>query len=197
MNEAVKNPKSLKAQITRTSLVLAAAALLREEGPGAVTYRKVAKWAGAASSSVGYYFESTSQLLQEAARYNMQLWIQRADNVAAEAESMDCAKCRANVVDLLVKACLPNEDTQLSAHYLQLLLADESPSVTEAYRTGRASLNRAIERIVTRSGVALSSDMVSILVDGAIVQGISEGRSAREFATEVLNTYIETHAVMA
>lgn len=195
MNEAVKNPKSLKAQITRTSLVLAAAALLREEGPAAVTYRKVAKWAGAASSSVGYYFESTSQLLQEAARYNMQLWIQRADNVAAEAESMERDACRSSLVELLVKACLPNEDTQLSAHYLQLLLADESSSVTEAYRKGRASLNQAIGRIVERSGVALLPDVVSILVDGAIVQGISEGRNAREFATDVLRAYIEKHGL--
>ena len=62
-------PKSLKAQITRTSLVLAAAALLREEGPKAVTYRKVAKWAGAASSSVGYYFDSVTELLHEAGMY--------------------------------------------------------------------------------------------------------------------------------
>ena len=65
MAETSQTPKSLKAQITRTSLVLAAAALLREQGPKAVTYRKVAKWAGAASSSVGYYFDSVTQLLHE------------------------------------------------------------------------------------------------------------------------------------
>ena len=40
MAETSQTPKSLKAQITRTSLVLAAAALLREQGPKAVTYRK-------------------------------------------------------------------------------------------------------------------------------------------------------------
>ena len=42
MAKPLSKPKSLKAQITRTSLVLAAAALLRERGPEAVTYRKVA-----------------------------------------------------------------------------------------------------------------------------------------------------------
>ena len=72
MAETSQTPKSLKAQITRTSLVLAAAALLREQGPKAVTYRKVAKWAGAASSSVGYYFDSVTQLLHEAGRYRRQ-----------------------------------------------------------------------------------------------------------------------------
>ena len=56
MAKPLSKPKSLKAQITRTSLVLAAAALLRERGPEAVTYRKVAEWAGAASSSVSICF---------------------------------------------------------------------------------------------------------------------------------------------
>ena len=109
MSEANQTPKSLKAQITRTSLVLAAAALLREQGPKAVTYRKVAQWAGAASSSVGYYFESTNQLLYEAGRYNIQLWAERAENSAATAESMDQADCRKHLVNLLISASLPDE----------------------------------------------------------------------------------------
>ena len=89
MAETSQTPKSLKAQITRTSLVLAAAALLREQGPKAVTYRKVAKWAGAASSSVGYYFDSVTQLLHEAGRYNIQLWAERAEKAASTAEGLE------------------------------------------------------------------------------------------------------------
>ena len=54
MTEAALNPKTPKAQATRASLVMAAAELLREEGPAAVTYRGVSKRAGAAYSSVGY-----------------------------------------------------------------------------------------------------------------------------------------------
>lgn len=190
MGESVRNPKSLKAQITRTSLVLAAAALLREEGPAAVTYRKVAKWAGAASSSVGYYFDSTTQLLSEAARYNMQLWTQRVESVAEEAEAMEPDAVAAQLAELLVRACLPDENTVLSAHYAQLLMADGAPSVTEAYRRGRVSLNAAVDRIIARSGVGIASDTTSLLVDGAIVQAISEGRDARAYAAEVLQSYI-------
>ena len=89
MAETSQTPKSLKAQITRTSLVLAAAALLREQGPKAVTYRKVAKWAGAASSSVGYYFDSVTQLLHEAGRYNIQLWAERAEKAASARAKID------------------------------------------------------------------------------------------------------------
>ena len=88
MTKPLSKPKSLKAQITRTSLVLAAAALLRERGPEAVTYRKVAEWAGAASSSVGYYFDSVTELLYEAGCYNIELWIARAEKVAQAAEAV-------------------------------------------------------------------------------------------------------------
>ena len=140
MAETSQTPKSLKAQITRTSLVLAAAALLREQGPKAVTYRKVAKWAGAASSSVGYYFDSVTQLLHEAGRYNIQLWAERAEKAASAAEGLEPEECRRHVIDLLIRACLPDESVVPSAHYGQLIAAAESDVVTEAYQKGRVSL---------------------------------------------------------
>jgi DNA-binding transcriptional regulator YbjK len=65
---------STKAQMTRSSLVTAAALILREDGPAAVTYRNVAKKAGAASSAVGYYFDSIDEVLKEAAEFNMREW---------------------------------------------------------------------------------------------------------------------------
>ena len=142
MAETSQTPKSLKAQITRTSLVLAAAALLREQGPKAVTYRKVAKWAGAASSSVGYYFDSVTQLLHEAGRYNIQLWAERAEKAASAAEGLEPEECRRHVIDLLIRACLPDESVVPSAHYGQLIAAAESVVVTEAYQKGRVSLDR-------------------------------------------------------
>lgn len=108
MAKPLSKPKSLKAQITRTSLVLAAAALLRERGPEAVTYRKVAEWAGAASSSVGYYFDSVTELLHEAGCYNIELWIARAEKVAQAADAFSPEECRERVVDLLLEACLPD-----------------------------------------------------------------------------------------
>ena len=115
MTKPLSKPKSLKAQITRTSLVLAAAALLRERGPEAVTYRKVAEWAGAASSSVGYYFDSVTELLYEAGCYNIELWIARAEKVAQAADAFSPEECRERVVDLLLEACLPCPPIMLSS----------------------------------------------------------------------------------
>lgn len=186
-------PKSLKAQITRTSLVLAAAALLREEGPKAVTYRKVAKWAGAASSSVGYYFDSVTQLLHEAGRYNIQLWSERAEKAASAAEGLSPEECRRQVADLLVRACLPDESVVPSAHYGQLIAAAESDVVTEAYQKGRVSLDAAIGRILARAGINMQPRMVGAIVDGAAVAAISEGYDVREFATELLREALEVY----
>lgn len=191
MAEASQTPKSLKAQITRTSLVLAAAAILREEGPKAVTYRKVAKWAGAASSSVGYYFDSAAQLLYEAGRYNIQLWAERAERVAVAAEAMSPAQCRANAVDLLVRACLPDESVVLPAHYAQLIAAAESEAVTEAYRKGRASLDDAIDRVLARADIRMPGRLVGAIVDGSAVAAVSEGRNVRDLACEMLQSALD------
>lgn len=188
MTKPLAKPKSLKAQITRTSLVLAAAALLRERGPEAVTYRKVAEWAGAASSSVGYYFESVTDLLYEAGCYNIELWISRAEKVAQTAETLSVEECRERVIDLLVEACLPDDTVSMPAHYAQLIAASEAPVVTEAYRKGRAALDAAVNRILVRADVSLSPSVVGALVDGGAVKAISEGYDVRDIVRELLAT---------
>lgn len=193
MVETSQTPKSLKAQITRTSLVLAAAALLREQGPKAVTYRKVAKWAGAASSSVGYYFDSVTQLLHEAGRYNIQLWAERAERAASAAEALSPEECREQVTDLLIRACLPDESVVPSAHYAQLIAAAESDVVTEAYQKGRVSLDAAIDRILTQAGIDMPPRMVGTIVDGAAVAAISEGYDVRTFSTDILQGAIDVY----
>ena len=197
MSDATQTPKSLKAQITRTSLVLAAAALLREQGPKAVTYRKVAIWAGAASSSVGYYFDSVTQLLHEAGRYNIQLWAERAEKAASAAEGMEPEECRKQVVALLISACLPDESVVPSAHYAQLIAAAESDVVTEAYQKGRVALDAAVERILSRAGIAMPARMVGVVVDGAAVAAISEGYNVHDFASSLLGDALEVYAKAA
>lgn len=194
MGETSQTPKSLKAQITRTSLVLAAAALLREQGPKAVTYRKVAKWAGAASSSVGYYFDSVTQLLHEAGRYNIQLWAERAEKAASAAEALSAEECREHAVELLVRACLPEEASVLPAHYSQLIAAAESGVVTEAYQKGRVSLDAAISRILAHADIDVPPRMIGAVVDGAAVAAISEGYDVHAFASKLLKDVIDVYA---
>lgn len=193
MAESPQTPKSLKAQITRASLVLAAAALLREEGPSAVTYRKVAKWAGAASSSVGYYFDSVSDLLSEAGKHNIRMWSERAEGAAQAAEALTPEQCREQGVDLLLEACLPHESPVPPAHYAQLIAAAESPVVTEAYQQGRKALDSAVGRILAHAQISISPRLVGVLVDGAAVEAISEGYDVRDMARATLNDFLEKY----
>ena len=184
MTKPLAKPKSLKAQITRTSLVLAAAALLRERGPEAVTYRKVAEWAGAAS------FDSVTDLLYEAGCYNIELWIARAEKVAQVADGLEGEECRRRVVDLLLEACLPDDSVSMPAHYAQLIAASEAPVVTEAYRKGREALDAAVNRILVDAGVGLTPSVVVALVDGGAVKAISEGYEVREIVRTLLESAI-------
>ncbi|NHM15047.1 TetR/AcrR family transcriptional regulator [Xiamenia xianingshaonis] len=194
MGETSQTPKSLKAQITRTSLVLAAAALLREEGPRAVTYRKVAKWAGAASSSVGYYFDSVTQLLHEAGRYNIQLWGERAERVATTAEALPPEECRERLAELLVSASLPDDSIAPAGHYSQLIAAAEAPAVTEAYQKGRVMLELAISRILRHGGVTtMPPRMVGTVVDGAAIAALSEGYDVRDFAVSLVQEALQAY----
>lgn len=187
MADAALNPKTTKAQATRASLVAAAAELLREDGPSAVTYRGVAKRAGAASSSVGYYFESMSQLLGEAGRYNIRLWGERAENVAAHAATLSEDECREQAVPLLIAACLPSDEPTLSAHYAQLIAVSGEPVVTKAYQQGHARLYDAVAAILDRAGYGgFPAPLVGTLVDGVAVTALSEGLNVHETAEAVL-----------
>lgn len=177
---------TIKAQMTRASLIVAAAAILRAEGPACVTYRRVAQEAGASSSSVGYHFESIDELLRESAEFNIRLWAQRAEKAADEAESMSADDAQKHSIDLLLKACLPEELVVPVAHYNQLMTASESSVVTQAYRMGRNRLDTALSRILNAVGLDLSPHVIVALIDGAAVAAISQGYPIRETAHSLL-----------
>ncbi|MEG0070982.1 MAG: TetR/AcrR family transcriptional regulator [Raoultibacter sp.] len=197
MEKATKTPKSIKAQITRASLVVAAAAILRAQGPGDVTYRRVAEWAGASSSSVGYYFESIGDLLYEAAQHNIALWAQRAEKAANEAEGMTQEQCRENCVALLLRACLPEGLSVPAAHYAQLIDAAESLVVTQAYQRGRRRLDVALKGILDQAGISMSPQLVTAIVDGAAVKAISEGYDVFEIAETLLGEAVTAYGRLA
>ena len=183
--------RTVKAQLTRSSLGVAAAIILREQGPSSVTYRHVAGKAGAASSSVGYYFDSIDDLLREAAEYNVRMWARRAEKAADAAEDLTREEARAQVVELLLQACLPEDLVVPVAHYEQLMTAAESSVVTTAYRRGRERLDDAVSRILRCAGLSkVNPRIVAAVVDGAAVAGISEGHPVREAAHTMLSEAI-------
>lgn len=190
---AVGKQQTMKAQLTRASLIVAAAAILREDGPASVTYRGVADKAGAASSSVGYYFESIDMLLGEAADFNVRLWLQRAESAAQLAESLSCSECGDRLVELLLQACLPEDFSNPAAHYSQLMNASAPSTVARSYGHGRSQLESAVARILSHAGYSwVNPRTVIALVDGASVAGALDGCAARDIAQDILREYLES-----
>ena len=97
------------------------------------------------------------------------------------------------MVELLIRACLPDDSVVPSAHYAQLIAAAESPVVTEAYQKGRVLLDAAVGRILAHARIDMPPRMVGIIVDGAAVAAISEGYDVREFAAGLLEDALRVY----
>lgn len=174
---------------SRDRLIEAAAEIIRESGPGAVSHRSVARRAGCSLSATTYYFNGLDDLLHQAGRLNISLWASRAERVADEVESLAYLPGVHQRVSFLLKATLPAQGPYMG-HYLQLIAAGTSSPVQQAYREGRQRLNAAVLRVLRHLGSHLEPEMVIAVVDGAAVTALSEGRDVRATATTYLTSLI-------
>lgn len=182
MSEVARHAKGRK---RRQDIIDAAAALLREGGPTAVTHRAVAARAECSLSATTYYFSGLEDLLAEAGAQNIDSWATRAERVAAESQEEPPPATVEQCVSLLLRACLPAFGS-LENHYLQLVAASQSPSVASAYRHGRARLDQALDTILVAARCDIPAPIVSAVVDGAAVVALSEGRDIRATAHDLL-----------
>lgn len=173
----------------RQGIIEAAAAIIRETGPGAVSHRSVAKRAGCSLSATTYYFSGLDDLLHQAGLINIGLWASRAERVADEVESLTRPPGVDRRVGYLLKATLPAQGPY-TGHYLHLIAAGTSAPVQQAYREGRQRLNAAVSRVLRHLGCGLEPEMVIAVVDGAAVTALSEGRDVRATATKYLKSLI-------
>ncbi len=176
----------------KRQIVEAAAALLRESGPSAVTHRAVAKSAACSLSATTYYFEGLEDLLHQAGLANIARWARRAEQVAERVESLEFEEplTKDQVLKYILAATLP-DDEELEGHYLQLVAAGKSLPVSDAYCAGRSCLNAAVLRVLVRLGVNLPAELVIGVVDGAAVSAMSEGNDVRATAQELLSDLLE------
>lgn len=174
-------PSLTKGEQRQRDLVRAAAEILHDEGPGAVSHRKVAARASASLSATTYYFTGLDDLLGQAASLNFNGWIERAARVAAELENCEPPTSMDDAVEIVLKSCLPS-DAPLENHYLQLTAAAEYPAVRKVNDDNRSALDDAIGTVLAWMGSRLSARLVLTVVDGAAVEALSEGRDIRETA---------------
>lgn len=178
-----------KGRARRRAIIEAAAEIIREEGPGAVTHRAVAARADCSLSATTYYFSGLDELLAEAGKVNMKRWAERAEAVADEVEHAGIPTTRVGAVEAILRACLPS-DTSLENHYLQLLAAATAEPIAVSYDVGRKRLDHALGRVLRRIGCTMPPRLVIAVVDGAAVTAISQKRDVRREARDLVSLLI-------
>lgn len=188
-NPANPAAPTAKGERRRAELADAAAAIVREEGPGALTHRAVAARAGASLSATTYYFTGLDDLLTAAGEALVTTWVEHARSVAAQAAAQDVAR-RASAdqaAHLLASAVLPpGDDDAVRAHYEHLLGAGRVPALARAIAAGREDLDAVVAEVVRLVGADVSPALVVAVVDGAVVTALTEQRPVRPSAAALL-----------
>ena len=143
----------------RQAIIDAAAAIIRESGPSAVSHRSVAKRAGCSLSATTYYFDGLEDLLHQAGLVNIGMWASRAERVADRVEAFKGVPDLPQRVWFILQATLPAHGSYFG-HYLQLISASQAAPVKQAYRQGRQRLNVTLHRILRQLDNPLEPEMV-------------------------------------
>ena len=173
----------------RQAIIDAAAAIIRESGPSAISHRSVAKRAGCSLSATTYYFDGLEDLLHQAGLVNIGMWASRAEQVADRVEAFKGVPSLSQRVRFILQATLPAHGSYFG-HYLQLISASQASPVKQAYRQGRQRLNVALRRVLRQLDSPLEPEMVIAVVDGAAVTALSAGWNVKSTAAGLLTDLI-------
>lgn len=168
----------------RDAIIAAAAALVLEVGPAAVTHRAIAARAEVPLAATTYYFDSLDDLVGAAGTQLALRWAAHAATVAAQTAAPTSVDEQAR---LLVDAVLPEGDElAVRGHYEHLVSAGRSPVLAGAYAAGRAALDAVVGELLRSLGLPLAPELVVAVVDGAAVTALSEGHDIRARASTLL-----------
>jgi AcrR family transcriptional regulator len=198
----------------RDAIVEAAAALVVEAGPSALTHRTIAQRADVPLAATTYYFASLDDLVGAAGSRLAERWAVHADAVLAavraEVLAVDItARAVAEVMAdvtvapgrsgaaeglplerrcaVLVDAVLPAGGAlAVRGHYEHLVSAGRDDTLAGAYAAGRAGLDEAVTQIVDLLDIPVGPEIVVAVVDGAAVSALSEGGDVRVHAELLL-----------
>lgn len=158
----------------------AAARLLIDEGPAAVTHRRVATEAGLPAGSASYYFPARAALYEEAVRAAEDV---RADSAQRHAQGLARRnRAPATVAALLVETLYaPHVDADVVRIRLEpMLSATREPRLREIMRATRPRLLAALAEVLRRSGyptVAATPDLdlIAQVIDATLLYATASG----------------------
>lgn len=196
-----QGPATAKGRARRAALAEAAAALLFEQGPGAVTARAVAARAGVPLAATTYYFDDTSALLSEAASAVADRHIEAARVVIADGRAADDADDAAFLLRVVTGGV---EDAEgLVALYERALASCRTPALA----TALSGFDRRVHEVVVEALEACGrradrARSVLALADGALVGALLAATpapmsAARDVMAQVLDSVAPPAAARA
>ncbi|WP_168216966.1 TetR family transcriptional regulator [Cellulomonas sp. Y8] len=171
----------------RAELARAAADLVREDGPAALSHRAVAARAGLSLSATTYYYAGLDDLAAAAGAALVDAWVAHADGVLAQVRARAGGVAVEDPAAVVVDAVLPpGDDAAVRAHYEQLLAAGRVPALAAALGAGRARLDVVLAALLAELRLPVPAAVALGVVDGAVVAATSEGRPVRDAARDLL-----------
>lgn len=162
------------------AMTRAAARLLIEEGPSAVTHRRAAALAGVPAGSANYYFPTAAGLYRAAVERAEEVRVQAAQAAAAQLRRRQRTP-RATARLLLETLYAPALDNEVVARRLRpMLAATATAELGPVMAASRPLLLEALSTVLERSGwehVAHTADveLLARLADASLLYGAAVG----------------------
>lgn len=175
MSTTVRVTSQERSSSRQRALVVAAARLLIDEGPSAVTHRKVADAAGVPAGSANYYFPAKSQLYAEAVREAEAIRGASAMDAAqglAKRNRSEIATARLLIETFYAPGLRPDVVT---TRLEPMLAAHRDPQLRTIMMESRGQLLTALRVVLERSGyedVAAGPDidLMAQLIDASLLR---------------------------
>lgn len=170
----------------------AAAQMLRQSSPSALTYRALGKQAGLPHSTIEYHFPTREDLLMEAASLNVEVWVERAHKIRDNALRLSPQELRDQLPEVLVAAVLPQTtDIQyIRTYLLHGLVLAEHQEIVKKSREGRARFDEYVADILQAAECSCLPDVIISVIDGLAYEAVSEGGEFPQDVVEKLRSFV-------
>ena len=175
-----------KGEARREALVAAAAGLVVDRGPDAVSHRSVAAAAGLPLAATTYYFRDLTDLLVAAVDRVSAVEVARAGAVVAGAgRGRRSVHATAALVADVLLGTGRHTDAELQAHYERLLAGGRHPAVRPVVQAAGARLHALVgELLAGGEHREVPAAVVVAVVDGTVISALVERDGGARAAAE-------------
>jgi DNA-binding transcriptional regulator YbjK len=166
-----------RGEARRAAILEATLRVIGDEGPGAVTHRRVASEAGLPLASTTYWFASKDELLAEACRLFCERDLARLEEVAATLRDDPGRDLAEALTDLLVGELVEGRATLL-AFYALWLEAARRPALRDVAQEYAERYRLAVRDLLAGAGSAspdVDARVLVAVIDGLVADQLAGG----------------------